>query len=255
MGVLDWLSAYIQWSPGWRPWSDYAAADGTTDIGSGILGFEHANVNGFSDVALGAQFEIIGSSALIDSERFRLLWGPLLVIPTPDPDYENQIERAEDEEEWSIDVSNHTFGLGTRLSADVVITRFFFFNISGDFTYHFETRKKSYLSPTETRRTAFGYTLIAETEPNLVFDVDPGLRLGFGLPFRVRTTPPIKLDGEVQDESDSLLLNLSPSVTLYLDAPVVPLQFDLSYTIPLAGRNVQSQHRVALQVTSDFSLF
>jgi len=255
LGILDWLSAYIQWFPGYTVWSDYAAADGTTDIPGGVLGFENADINGYFDVTAGAQFEMVGVKGLLKSRRFRVLAGPQVVVPMPNPDYQAEIDRAEDGGDWSINTAKHVFGLGGRLTADLIISELVFINLLADFIYHFPGDKASYLDPTQTRTVRFGYTLIAELEPRLVSGVDPGLRVGFGLPARIRMSPPPEVDGQTRQDESTLLLSLSPAFSLYLDSPLVPLEIELSYGVPLWGRNALNQRSVKLQVTTDIRVF
>ncbi len=153
------LRAHLLWTPGYTVWSDYAAADGTTDIPGGVLGFEIAGMNGLSK-----------------SRRFRVLAGPQVVVPMPNPDYQTEIDRAEDGGDWSINTAKHVF-----------------VNLLADFVYHFPGKKASYLDPTQKRTVDFGYTLIAELE--------------------------------------------------------------LSYGVPLWGRNALNRRSVTLQVASDIRIF
>jgi hypothetical protein len=57
-GVLDWISAAVQWAPGWTVWS-------ATDNGANVMGLDYANLtaNGPYNVFAGAKVQIIGPDA------------------------------------------------------------------------------------------------------------------------------------------------------------------------------------------------
>ena len=50
-GILDWITAAVQWSPGWNVWSEFPNAGAPADT---------ATVNVPADIFAGAKIQIIG---------------------------------------------------------------------------------------------------------------------------------------------------------------------------------------------------
>ncbi len=255
MGILEWLGAYVLWYPGWTYWSDFAAIEGTSQPLSGLVGFEQADINGVSDLALGAAFLIVGTGGAVTSDRLRLAAGPRFVIPMPEPGYDDQSQAISSGDPWTIDTARRAFGLGAAVELRMDAASFLAWSLEGEATYYFETERTSYLDPRSTARVQYGLVPSVELAAHLSLPVDPGVALELSLPVRLDMSPAVRIDGDLQEDTDSLALTIVPALTLELDRPAVPLELMLSYGFPIAGRNVLRRYSLELQVTSDFRLY
>lgn len=64
-GALDWLTAAVQWTPGWYAWSDVATTPASP---------EKLNLNGFDDLFAGAKIQILWEKGLVQNESFVSQW-------------------------------------------------------------------------------------------------------------------------------------------------------------------------------------
>ena len=76
-GVIDWISAAVQWAPGWNVWS--ATKNGTPP-------YDKLQVNGPYNVFAGAKIQIIGPKAPVANEKIRLAAAAGVKIPVKAPD-------------------------------------------------------------------------------------------------------------------------------------------------------------------------
>ncbi len=72
-GVNDWVTAALQWAPGYN-------------ITSEIDG-QKAKINGPLDIFAGAKFQIVGAKAPVVNEQFRFAVAPGIKIPLPGADF------------------------------------------------------------------------------------------------------------------------------------------------------------------------
>jgi hypothetical protein len=255
VGLTDWISVSINWIPGWTPWSDFVSYDDLTTFPT-FLGYENADINGLKDLTVGASLILIGKNGpLLRSEKMRLTLTPGIVVPLPEGDYEEQFEKAWEEQIWHLDVEKHTFGISSALSFDYVFSKIFYINLLGGFVYHFEKTGRSVYNPFEDERIAYGVEIRFETEGHLEIPIEKRIRLGFGLPVIFTMSSPLKLDGETQEATDRYMLNIRPNLGLFLDDLPVPLEIELGYRLPLVGKNVWKQYGVCLQIVSDIKVF
>jgi hypothetical protein len=152
-GITNWLSAAIEWDPGWNVWSDY---DFTTSPSNMLT------VNGSYDIFAGVEVQVLGEKGLLASRSIRLTLTPEGIIPLPSPDWEEQLTRRSNGESWVLQPNDHhTPALGGRASFDYVLKRMFFFNLYGEFLYYFpkafeEAELLAYLTPTY-EKVDYGY--------------------------------------------------------------------------------------------------
>jgi hypothetical protein len=59
--------------------------------------------------------------------------------------------------------------------------------------------------------------------------------------------PETEVDGTGQD-NDGYSFTVAPSVNLFAQNLPWPIDFDLSYSIPVAGKNTSANHTIALQI-------
>ena len=83
--MIDWISAAVQWAPGWNVWS--ATKNGTPP-------YNKLQVNGPYNVFTGAKIQIIGPKAPVANEKIRLAAAAGVKIPVKAPDAAYLIEQA-----------------------------------------------------------------------------------------------------------------------------------------------------------------
>ena len=118
-GLTDWVTAAVQWVPGWTPWSDI----------SGATPADNANTNGFGDIFAGAKIQIVGPNAPVQSTGSRFAFAPGIIIPMPGPDFEEEAKKAAEGREATLNsMDRHVFGFGSRFYFDYIINDNFFIN-------------------------------------------------------------------------------------------------------------------------------
>jgi hypothetical protein len=96
----------------------------------------------------------------------------------------------------------------------------------------------------------FGYDLTFEFEAsinNIALDKDKKLLFTAGLPFNYKYSPGNEIDTLVEAE-DNFAFYINPYASLFLTGLPLPVQLELGYHIPVAGKNVDARHLVILQV-------
>jgi hypothetical protein len=256
-GVTDWISAAVQWAPGWNVWSSFyeaTAADAPLDT---------ATVNGPADIFAGAKIQLIGENAPLANEMFRLAFAPGVKIPLPSPDWEEQGKDLAKGDPWKITAADkHTLGVGARAYFDYVFSEMIYFNLYGEFIYYPIAKTYEDLGYIEWATVQalkgaalpypeeydFGYDLTLEAEPHFETMIADGVRLGAGVPVTFFMTPEPKVDGTAQTDEDSYLLTVAPNLSLFLMKFPVPLEFKIGYTLPLLGKNEMAANIIVLQV-------
>jgi hypothetical protein len=211
-GVIDWVTAAVQWAPGVNVWSDV-----DRDLGSD----SDVNANGVADLFAGAKLQIIGEKAPVQSGMFRLAFGPGFKIPLPGPDYEEQSKNiAKDDPVTAANVDRHVFGLGLRTYFDYIINEHFFINFYNEIIGYpvkgklsesglegrlvvngLDTLKKQLKSAPLPALVAladeisyedeveYGYDLTFELEPVFSTPLGGGIVFTAGLPLNYKMTP------------------------------------------------------------------
>lgn len=250
-GVTDWISAAVQWAPGWTVWS---GIDNGTPPNDKLL------VTGPYNVFAGAKLQIIGPKAPVANETMRLAAATGIKIPVqyPDNDYwTEQFTAMMGGEEWHASYADKPlWGIGARGYFDYVLNEMFYLNLYSEFIYYLGTLKGNELSvPTlaDSREYNLGFDLTAELEPHFVHMFDNGMQLEIGVPVTFTFAPEVKIDDTAQDNSESWLLSVSPSVQLFLTKFVLPIQFKLGYTLPLVGDNSYASNTVVLQAKAYYA--
>jgi hypothetical protein len=250
-GVIDWISAAVQWAPGWNVWSSLPNANVPAD---------KATANGPADIFAGAKIQIIGENAPIANETLRLAVAPGVKIPLPGPDFSKEYTKAfVDGDKWIIETPDrHVLGAGGRAYFDYVVNKMIYVNLYSEFIYFLKTIKREDVSFGDWYAVSlgapnsdvdFGYDLTLEAEPHFEMMLG-GSRLGFGLPVTFNTSPDIKYNGTEQPDTASYLLSVSPNVSLFLMKFFLPTELKLGYTLPLVGKNADARNIILFQVKS-----
>ena len=232
MGITGWVSALLEWAPGWNVWSAFDYQTAPDDM---------LTVNGGHDLFAATRVQILGRGGLLPSNRFRLAFAPGGKIPLPSPDWLEQANRALDGEPWRQYANDyHTPGLGSRAYFDVILTHWLYLNLYAEFIRYFpkdydEVDLLAYqMLPPKPQEVDYGYSLTAEVEPHLGFRLSERMRLEACLPVTFRRTPELEFDGTAMADSDTYVLTATPRLTLLLSRPA--MEFRLGYTYPILGR-------------------
>jgi hypothetical protein len=255
-GVNDWISAAIQWAPGWNVWSDYdASAD--------------ANINGVYDIFVGAKIQILGEKAPLQGSRFRFAIAPGVKIPMPATDMEEQLENMSKGDSVTVtNLDKHLFALGGRLYFDYIINKMFFANLYSELVFYpiegkyendnfynyFEVYMLKLMSQPYPEKISYGYKLTLEAEPHFETLIDKGLKMSAGLPITYITTPDIKVDGDKVDDTATASLTLGPNASVMFLNTLLPVELQLGYTFPIYGKNTPATQSLTLQAKVYFKL-
>jgi hypothetical protein len=240
-GLMDGVNVELEWIPGVNVWSKYEDSD-------------YHKLSGVYDLFLGAKLQLWGEKGLIGkNKQLRLAFTPGFIFAMPGPDYEKQVENAAtllnpfvDDENYTMkDVDRHAMAAVGRLSFDYVLSPEFCVNLFTEYDYFFKTNKTSFLSPSTEHEYEYGYALTFEAEPQYSKKIAGGKTLKASLPLTYTLSPEYKVDGSAVDGSDTFFLTIAPKLGIVL-AGSSPLELDLCYTAPLAGKNVN--------VTNSFSV-
>jgi hypothetical protein len=247
-GVIDWISAAVQWAPGWTVWSATK---------NGLGAYDNLLVNGPYNIFAGAKIQVVGPKAPVASEKIRLAAATGVKIPLkkPDADYwTEQLTANLSGEEWVASYNDKPlWGLGARGYFDYVLNQMFYFNLYSEFIYYLGKANANEYSldyglTYGTSELTVGYDLTLEAEPHFEMMLGDGLQLGAGLPVTLTMSPELKVDGTAVADSNSYLLTISPNLSLFLMKFYIPLEFKLGYTLPLVGKNAYATNTLVLQV-------
>jgi hypothetical protein len=289
-GVNDWITAAVQWVPGWTPWSDISAASG----------FDNSNTNGVADIFAGAKIQLLGPRAPFRSQDFRFAVAPGVIIPLPGPDFERELTRASQGSEATLSaMDRHVFGLGGRIFFDWVINRNFFINLFNE-TIFFPLKQdlnksgptffgaKAIMAQTPEIQAMLGpatpllmdiegeinhkYQLTFEIEPVFTTSVANGITFSAGLPITYSFTPapdysfsfpaalapaapglePILLGALNAEPQHSV--RLTPNIGFFFMNLPLPMEFKFNYSFPVWGQNVMATHNAVLQIRAYFAI-
>jgi hypothetical protein len=245
-GVTDWMSAAVQWAPGWNIWSEFDNPS--------ILFDDNVRANGPFDVFAGAKIQVLGEKGLVANDMIRLAFAPGVKIAVPDPDWKAQADNRAAADPWIAKaVDKHAWGVGARAYFDYVINKMFYVNLYSEFIYYL---KKDFdntdLWPTPPlgvdAEIEYGYDLTLEAEPHFEMMLGDGLRLGIGVPGTLTMNPKEKRDGAEVADTDSYLFSVGPNVSLFLINFFIPTELKVGYTLPLLGKNADAMNTIVFQV-------
>jgi hypothetical protein len=242
-GVTDWITAALQWTPGWN----FAT---TLDEPVAVQPFGNDNivVKGLNDLFIGAKVQIIGENAPVPNEqhRFAIAAGAIAPLSTYDAEEEQENLIAGDDFR-PLRTGRDVWGFGARLYYDFVVNESFFINLYNETIFYPEQERETILNP-DGSDYAYGYKATFELEPQYETMISDGVRFSAGLPLIFLTTPEIEIDGTAVDDSESYTFSVGPNVSFFLlDAPW-PIDLELQYRADLFGKNAQVQNSVVLQI-------
>ena len=281
-GIINWITAAVQWVPGWTPWSNIKAVTGMPDT----------NTNGVADIFAGAKFLLIGEQAPIKASVIRFALAPGVIIPLPGPDFEKEVEKVMASEKATLgSMDNHVFAAGGRIYFDYVVNKNFFINLYNETIVYPIKQDLNKNGPTFAMAKAgaaaamgnplimgidgeinYKYSLTFELEPVFSMPIADGINFSAGLPVNYNFKPaygysfsypealapaaatitPILEDTLGSDPHHILYLN--PNVSVFFMKTPLPLEFKLTYGLPVWGQNAMARHNASLQIRAYFAL-
>ena len=268
-GIINWITAAVQWAPGWTPWSDISPA---TPI-------SNANTNGVADLFIGAKIQIIGENAPVKKSNIRFAVAPGVLIPLPGFDMKDEFPNMmADKKTTMSNMDNHVWGVGGRFYFDYIVNKNFFINFFNESLFYVSKGDLNEKDFTFNGVKAVGagafdgvkgeidykYKLTFEIEP--VFSIPFGEKLIFmaGLPvnYKFSPAPEYSISGLSEplltmfktglaqrlnlDPGNSHTLSINPNITFFLTTKL-PMEFKLQYNLPVWGMNAQAKHTFMFQ--------
>jgi hypothetical protein len=284
-GVIDWITAAVQWAPGWTAWSDV-----DMDLAD-LSSTSKVNANGLADLFVGAKIQIVGEKAPIQSSNIRLAFGPGVKIPLPGQDFKEQFENAQKNDDVTgANNDYHVLGAGARVYFDYVLNENFFINLYNETLFYplksdiensslndyatFYGAKgqlaTTYLNPAIMNGEAevgYGYDLTFELEPIFSADIAEGVTFSAGLPVNYKFTPARTFsvtkaagfesaieDALEKEAHDAKTLSLKPNFGFFFTKFIAPTEVNFTYQVPVWGENVAARHSATLKVKIYFQI-
>jgi hypothetical protein len=284
-GIIDWITAAIQWAPGVTVWSDVDKkvsyfSPGPTPSNSDV------NVNGVADLFVGAKVQIAGEKAPVKTDRIRFAIGPGVKIPLPGQDFEKQVANAAATDDViAANVDYHVFGAGVRVYFDYIFNEHFFINLYNETLFYpiegaidkasyeeyatFFGNKGAAGVPNADADVNYGYDLTFELEPVYSTPLgNSGVTLTAGLPVNYKFTPGHSYSvsgdtaaGTVAAALENLgaadpshMLKVKPNISFFFTKWFLPTDIGITYGIPVWGKNALARHEITLKVKLYFAL-
>lgn len=235
-GVNDWITAALQWTPGWNLWSTMGF-DKQLIPPSTYLYFDQGVLGSYADLFAGAKIQIVGKKAPVVNDTMRFSIAPGVKIPMPGDSKPTQADLVKDETHVLKEIDNHLWGLGGRLYFDYNVTPEFFVNLYSEFIYYPEQKTDKNATFGDKTKVAKGYDWTIEIEPQYWAPVADGLVFKAFLPFTYKMTPDYKIEGTKVADSASTVLSVTPALGLFFTKTFLPIELKVGYRYPLMGTN------------------
>ena len=284
-GLNDWITLALQWAPGVNLSSEINQRLPMVNPISGELMYsEKMQLEDMGDLVVGAKVQVIGSAAPVRSETMRLAFAPGVYVPLSDgPDFEKEAEKIGKLESFTpTTLDNHVWGFGMRTYFDYIFSERFFINFYNEFSYYPFKRDVTKLGLTEygtmqainagyaeygttvSGEGNFQYDLTFEIEPRYLTSINEGTILAFGLPFVYQTVPEVKYDFTAEGPAAALavadaeqyfsdmsvqshIVSINPGIAVFFTNWALPVQFKLTYNVPVWGENAAENRVLGLQ--------
>ncbi len=243
-GVTDWITAALQWTPGWN----FATTLDEPVPQQPPVSNDNIVVKGLNDLFIGAKVQIVGEDAPVLNEQHRFAFAAGAIAPLSTYDAEEERENFLAGDDFRpLRTGRDVWGIGARLYYDFIINESFFVNLYNETIFYPEQEIETIKNP-DGSDYAYGYKATFELEPQYQTMISDGVRFGAGLPLIYVTTPEYEVDGDALDDSDSYKFTIGPSISFFLlDAPW-PIDLELQYRADLFGKSAQVENTVVLQV-------
>ena len=293
-GIINWITAAVQWVPGWTPWSNIKAA--TSPVFAPMGMDPSTNTNGVADIFAGAKLLLVGEQAPFKSSMIRFAAAPGVIIPLPGPDFESEVENAMKNEKATFsNMDNHVFAAGGRFYFDYVINKNFFINLYNETIVYPFAKDLDNAGPTFhmvkmmaasdpslgpgaalvndiTGEVNYKYSLTFELEPVFSMPIADGINFTAGLPVNYNFKPGYSYSFSYPealapmassitpiiegqlDTDPHHILYLNPNVSIFFMKTPLPLEFKFTYGLPVWGQNAMARHNASLQIRAYFAL-
>lgn len=249
-GITDWLTAGLQWTPGWQFASAFEASD---DI----------KLTGIHDLFVGAKIQVVGDRGLVPDPTIRFAVMPGVKIPLSQYDAEAESEKAFEGDEFQIDrVDKGAWGLGGRVALDYVFSPEFYLNLYNETVFYLPVDQQQFNPEAvgaaavfggdfddyeEELEVKYGTELTFEVEAAYSMDMGGGVQLGLGLPVTYKWTGETEIDGDGLDD-ESWTLGVGPNVSFFFTEWALPMEFEIGYSMPVAGESASAANTLSLQI-------
>lgn len=248
-GITDWLTAGVQWTPGWTFNTDIDYAPASPPFTN-----ENLVSTGINDLFVGFKAQVLGPNGLAPNQQVRIAITPGVKIPL------SQYDRAEEVSELGVlnggmpttnefragRTDRGAWGLGGRFALDYFLTPDFFINLYNQTSY-FLPVTQDYNIGNPNEKVEYGIESIFEIEANYSMPLGNGVNLGLGLPVTYAITAEDTVGGNAADNA-SKLLTVGPSVSFFFTSWALPMEFELGYTLPIMGENSPAANTISLQI-------
>ena len=250
-GVNSWITPGLRWVPGWT-------------FASSIENVDNASRNGLNDLFVGVKLQIVGEGAPVPNSAVRFAVTPGFKIPLSEFTYDaaEEGQNFADNNTYRDRIDNGTWAVGGQVSFDYIISENFYLNLFNETVVYLPSNQEQFgdhaaaaviaaLGGTppavEAVEVKPGTELKFELDANYTMPVGNGVRLGFGLPVTYQMTMETEVDGAGQDNA-SWVLSVGPSVSAFFTSWALPMEFELGYTLPIAGEKAFAANTISLQV-------
>ena len=252
-GITDWLTAGLQWTPGWQFYTD--------------LGDSDAHLRGIHDLFVGAKMQIVGDRGLVPDPTIRFAVTPGIKIPLSQYDASDELENLLDGDDFRPGrVDRGAWGFGGRLALDYVFSPNFYLNLFNETVFYAPVDQDYFVGvvgvdpgtgapifgAAEDVEVKYGPELTFELEAAYSMDLNGGVRLGLGLPLTYKFTGETEIEGDGIDD-ESWIFTVGPNVSVFFTQWALPMEFEIGYSIPVAGESTAAANTISLQIKNFLS--
>lgn len=242
-GVTDWLTAGLQWAPGY-------IVSGSVDGAAN----ERVDLSGANDLFVGAKIQLLGTNGLSRSDSMRFAITPGVKIPTSSYDAQEQRDNlVGGEKDFNVGRTDRgAWGFGARTAFDLLLTDSLYINLFNQTSVFLETNQDygvntTTFAPIKDVDVKYGTELVFEAEANYTMHMANGIRTSFGLPVRYTSVGETEVDGTGLDD-ERWSVSVGPSVSVFFTQWALPMEFQLGYSTVVAGENSRAPNTISLQV-------
>ena len=274
-GVNSWLTAALQWTPGYNL---YSKIDRPT-VGD-------ADAKDMGDLFVGAKTQLIGPKALlVQSDQMRFAIAPGLKVPlTSGPDFEKEFNKIGANDDYTAaKLDKHVIGAGWRLYYDYLFTKEFYINFYNQ-TIFYPMKGKfkhsdlgaigalrgvnapaAYNGAVRAGDVDYKYDIVFEVEPNYTFEIAPKTTFEFGLPINYTANPAAEYEfsssaaggveaakTNVKDNASNgkktQIITVKPTIGVFFTDWAVPIEIKLGYFVPVWGKNTKANNTINSQI-------
>ncbi|MCL2155684.1 MAG: hypothetical protein FWH53_08475 [Leptospirales bacterium] len=283
-GVTSWMTAALQWTPGYNIHSKVNRGGGE----------EATDLQDMGDLFVGAKIQLVGNTALLiptDSIRFAL--APGVKVPlTKGPDFTKESKKSATSDDYTVNkIDKHVLAAGWRAYFDYIFTKEFFINFYNETIFYVQKGKFKNMGfaagSLVNNETAvdlkygdvdYKYQLTFEIEPNYTWEFTPKTTIEFGLPISYVQTPAADVDlssgnnfnyanwgmmpqaqvagmmqlmgaaGTITGAKTAKVVTVKPTIGIFFMDWALPIEFKVGYFMPVWGKNANATNTFSSQI-------